>query len=65
MDTLLRQDYPNFRVLVVDSGSADGTPEFVRGNYPNVEVIASKENLGYRRANALGFDRCEATTWSR
>lgn len=60
METLFSQDYPNFRVLVVDSGSSDGTPEFVRGKYPDVEVIACKENLGYRRANALGCGRCKS-----
>lgn len=34
------------RVVVVDNDSSDGTSETVRGRFPDVDVIALRENLG-------------------
>ncbi|WP_203218961.1 glycosyltransferase [Geoglobus acetivorans] len=34
-------------VIVVDSGSVDGTAEFVEENFPEVKLIKSPRNLGY------------------
>jgi GT2 family glycosyltransferase len=34
------------RVVVVDNGSTDGTADAVRTRYPQVELVASPENLG-------------------
>lgn len=43
-------------VFVVDNGSTDGTQEFIQRNYPNVNFQQSTENLGFGRANNLGFE---------
>lgn len=37
----------NFKLYVVDNNSTDGTVEHIKENYPQVEVIALKENLGF------------------
>ncbi|MDA8244179.1 MAG: glycosyltransferase [Elusimicrobia bacterium] len=37
-------------VIVVDDGSADGTPEFLAGAFPGVKVISRGENGGFSRA---------------
>jgi GT2 family glycosyltransferase len=34
------------RIVVVDNGSADGTPDAVRARHPDVEVVELSENLG-------------------
>lgn len=39
------------RVLVVDNGSTDGTPELIRSRFPSVEVVVSSRNLGFGQAN--------------
>jgi N-acetylglucosaminyl-diphospho-decaprenol L-rhamnosyltransferase len=44
-------------VIVVDNFPADGTSAFVRSEYPQVVVINPGENLGFGRANNLGFAR--------
>lgn len=44
-----------WRVVVVDGGSADGTPAHVASTYPQVEVIVSDENIGFGRCNNLGL----------
>lgn len=42
-------------VIIVDNGSTDGTPDFLRtGPYP-VRCIANHENLGFARANNIGI----------
>lgn len=37
----------NFKLYVVDNNSTDGTVEHIKENYPQVEVVALKENLGF------------------
>lgn len=41
----------NFEVFVVDNNSADGTVEMVKNVYPEVKLIANRENLGFAKAN--------------
>lgn len=40
-----------FHTVVFDNASEDGSAEAVAAAFPQVEVIASKENLGFARAN--------------
>lgn len=42
-------------VMVVDNDSQDGTVEHVRGHFPTVMVVESKENLGFGAANNIGL----------
>jgi len=39
------------RVVVLDNASTDGSCEMVEGTFPDLEVMRSRENLGYARAN--------------
>jgi GT2 family glycosyltransferase len=58
------------RVVVVDNGSGDGTADAVRERFPEVDLIASAENLGAVGRN-LGVARldtpyvafCDDDTW--
>ena len=42
-------------IIVADNGSADGSPEMVRAEFPTVRVIETGENLGFGRANNLAL----------
>lgn len=44
--------------IVVDNGSTDGTPEYVRTVFPEVTVFCTGENLGFGKANNIGL--CKA-----
>lgn len=44
-------------ILVVDNGSSDGSQQMVRDNWPNVELVALPENVGFTRANNIGIRR--------
>ncbi len=37
-------------VIVVDNGSTDGGPQFIRKAYPRVRLVANRENCGFARA---------------
>jgi N-acetylglucosaminyl-diphospho-decaprenol L-rhamnosyltransferase len=45
-------------VWVVDSASADGSAEMVRGQFPDVGLITNSENVGFTRGNNQGIARC-------
>lgn len=48
-------------VWVVDNASADGSADMVRRRFPDVHLIASRENLGYGRAANLALARSRAS----
>ncbi|MBM3162841.1 MAG: glycosyltransferase family 2 protein [Chlorobi bacterium] len=45
------------RVMVVDNGSADGSPDAVCKAFPGVELLVLDRNLGYAGGNNEGFRR--------
>lgn len=45
----------SFETIVVDNASFDGCEEFIRQDFPTARFIQNKENLGFARANNLGF----------
>ncbi|HLI29580.1 MAG TPA: glycosyltransferase family 2 protein, partial [Terriglobia bacterium] len=44
-----------YEVIVVDNASHDGCAEMLRSEFPTVRLIQSGENLGFSRANNLGY----------
>lgn len=51
----LEQSGLSAEVVVVDSASADGTPDAIAAAFPQVTLIVSDENLGFGRANNRGL----------
>jgi len=43
------------RIIVVDNASHDGSPDMVRARFPQAELIASEQNLGFAGGNNLGL----------
>ena len=50
-------DYRPFDVAVVDNGSSDGTCEYVRTAFPQVDLISLGRNMGFGYANNVGICR--------
>ncbi|MBO0727928.1 MAG: glycosyltransferase family 2 protein [Acidimicrobiaceae bacterium] len=56
---LANEGWPNLEVIVVDNESADGSAEAVGLEFPQTELIALTQNLGYGRANNVAFERAK------
>ena len=49
----------DFKVIVVDNASTDGSQEMVRQEFPDVSLIANTENLGFAKANNQAIRRSQ------
>ncbi len=55
LESLYQLDYPNFRVIVVDNGSSDGTYEAVASAWPQVTLLRIEQNRGISVGLNLGI----------
>lgn len=55
LESLRQQSTRDFRIMVVDNGSSDGSVAFVRRQYPEVTLVALPENLGFCGGNNAGL----------
>ena len=55
LDSLRGQAYQPLIVKLVDNASTDGSVDFVSHHYPEVEIFALPENLGFSLANNLAL----------
>ncbi|HEY7388858.1 MAG TPA: glycosyltransferase [Bryobacteraceae bacterium] len=46
---------PHNEIIVVDNGSSDGSADFLRAQFPQVNIIALEENLGFGGGSNAGF----------
>jgi len=55
LESLIRSDYQNMKIVLVDNGSSDGTPTKVRELYPQIRVIENGQNMGVPAGYNVGF----------
>src|SRR5215472_8148560 len=48
-------DSDNWKVLVLDNGSTDGSVQRIRDRFPEVEIVELGENLGFTKGNNAGI----------
>lgn len=48
-------DTATFEVIVVDNASSDATADFLPAHFPWVRLIRNADNLGFTKANNLGY----------
>jgi GT2 family glycosyltransferase len=56
IDSLQKQTFRDFEVILVDNGSTDGSVQFVQERYGDfIRVIRNPKNLGYTGGNNIGI----------
>lgn len=57
VDSVLKSDYPDFKVVVIDNGSTDGSVSILRQRFGDkVYMLQNRENLGYSGGFNTGLD---------
>jgi len=55
LSSYLNNDYPSFKVLLIDNGSTDNSVSYVKANYPEVIILENGRNLGYSAGFNVGL----------
>lgn len=49
-------DYPDYRVIVVDNGSNDGSGDKLKSKFPEIVLLKNEKNLGFTGGNNTGIE---------
>lgn len=60
LPSVLQSQYDNLRVIVADNHSSDGSVEFLKENFPSVELLAMERNYGFAKGYNEALKRVEA-----
>ncbi len=55
LDSIFKQTFTDFTVLVIDNGSTDGVAEFLKEQFPSVMCLRNVRNLGFCGAHNQGI----------
>ena len=55
IESLYQISYSNYEIILIDNGSIDGSVEFFKEKYPEIEIIQNNENLGFAEGNNVGI----------
>src|SRR3989442_1773684 len=63
LTSLRRQTFRDFKTLLVDNGSADGSVDWARSAFPEVALLPLDQNLGFAAGNNRAIQSCD-TPWT-
>ncbi len=55
ISSLMKIDYPNYEIVLVDNNSTVGSPDHIKSKFPSIVLIKNKENLGFAEGNNVGI----------
>jgi len=57
INSIKKQTYTDFEILLVDNNSNDNSVDIVRKHYPDIQIIENKNNLGFAEGNNIGIQK--------
>jgi len=54
LKSIMKINYPNYEIIVVDNNSTDDSIEFVKNTYPSIIIIKLEKNYGFAEPNNIG-----------
>ncbi len=61
LDSVRKIEYLNFKIILVDNASTDGSVEYIEKQYPEITIIQNKENMGFTGGNNVGIRKALQT----
>lgn len=55
LPSLVKTNYSNYRIILLDNASSDGAAEYVQTAYPQVQIIRNPENYGFAKGNNIAM----------
>lgn len=55
LESIFKQTFSDFSVLIIDNASSDQTIEFIKKNYPQAAILRNARNLGFAKAHNQGI----------
>jgi len=63
LESLERQTFSNFKTVVVDNFSHDGSIDEIEDLFPNIEVVRLEKNMGFSAANNYAVKQAKDFQW--
>ena len=63
LESLKRQTFSNFKTVVVDNFSQDGSVDGIEELFPNIEVVRLEKNRGFSAANNYAIKKAKGFKW--
>jgi GT2 family glycosyltransferase len=60
LDSIFGMNYPNFKVVVVDNASCDGSLSAVKHNFPKAKIVEYRRNHGFAKAYNMALEEIES-----
>jgi len=54
LKSIMKINYPNYEIILVDNNSTDDSVEFVKNVYPSIIIIKLDKNYGFAEPNNIG-----------
>jgi len=54
LESLMKINYNNYEIILVDNNSTDTSIEFVKNTYPSITIIKLNDNYGFAEPNNIG-----------
>ena len=61
LDSIFEKNWKtNFKVVVVDNNSTDGSPEMIKQGFPKVKLLENQKNVGFAKGNNQAIGSIDA-----